>query len=63
MDSRTIQDLAVDAGLLDIMRSEKSGRYYISPTASLAEVVLFARMVERQKEEELKITRRLEVGG
>jgi hypothetical protein len=63
MDSRTIQDLAVDAGLLDIMRSEKTGRYYISPTASLAEVVLFARMVERQKEEELKITRRLEVGG
>jgi hypothetical protein len=63
MDSRTIQDLAVDAGLLDIMRSEKSGRYYISPTASLAEVVLFARMVERQKEEELKIIRRLEVGG
>jgi hypothetical protein len=63
MDSRTIQDLAVDAGLLDIMRSEKTGRYYISPTASLAEVVLFARMVERQKEEELKIIRRLEVGG
>ena len=63
MDSRKIQDLAVDAGLLDIMRSEKTGRYYISPTASLAEVVLFARMVERQKEEELKITRRLEVGG
>jgi hypothetical protein len=63
MDSRKIQDLAVDAGLLDIMRSEKTGRYYISPTASLAEVVLFARMVERQKEEELKIIRRLEVGG
>jgi len=63
MDSRKIQDLAVDAGLLDIMRSEKTGRYYVSPTASLAEVVLFARMVEKQKEEELKITRRLEVGG
>jgi hypothetical protein len=63
MDSRKIQDLAVDAGLLDIMRSEKTGRYYISPTASLAEVVLFARMVERQKEEELKVIRRLEVGG
>ena len=63
MDSRKIQDLAVDAGLLDIMRSEKTGRYYISSTASLAEVVLFARMVERQKEEELKVIRRLEVGG
>jgi len=63
MDSRKIQDLAVDAGLLDIMRSEKTGRYYISSTASLAEVVLFARMVEKQKEEELKVIRRLEVGG
>lgn len=63
MDSRKIQDLAIDAGLLDIKRSEKSGRYYISPTASVAEVLLFARMIEKQKEEELKLIRRLEVGG
>lgn len=63
MDSRKIQDLAIDAGLLDVMRSERTGRYHISPTASLAEVVLFARMIEKQKEEELRYIRRIEVGG
>lgn len=63
MDAKKIQELAIDSGLIDISPSEKTGRYFVSSTASLAEILLFARMVEKEKEEELKYIRRLEVGG
>lgn len=63
MDSERIKDLAVHAGLLHAGPSEQTGRYFIPQMASFSEVLLFARMVEKEKEEELRVLRKIEVGG
>lgn len=63
MDTTKIRDLAVNAGLLHISPSNQTGRYFIPQMASFSEVVLFARMIEKEREEELKLLRKVEVGG
>lgn len=49
MDSKKIQELALNSGLIDVMRSEKTGRYFISANASLTEVLLFPEWLKRKR--------------
>jgi len=63
MDSNRIRDMAVNAGLLHTSPTESTGRYFIPQMASFSEVLLFARMVEKEKEEEIRILRKIRVEG
>jgi len=55
--------MAVNAGLLHTSPTESTGRYFIPQMASFSEVLLFARMVEKEKEEEIRILRKIRVEG